>query len=326
VNKFNAAVCTALNGPAAIEVHSLEMQPLPPGTVRVAIRAAGVNFPDVLMTYGTYQLRPDAPYIPGMEFSGEIMEAPPGGNFAIGDRVMGANKGGCFAEQIIISPEALRILPPSFSFEEGACWQTAASTAWHALHDKAGLKDGETVLVLGAGGGVGMACVKLAKHMGCMVIGTGSTEAKRAAILDAGADQTLDPADPDMAQKVKSLTNDLGCNVVCDPVGGSLAITATRAIAWGGRYLIIGFASGDVPKFAANHALIKGYSLIGLRAGESARRDPTLASQSTAALSELAETGIMRPHISHKFPLVKTSAALQILESKQATGRVIINL
>lgn len=324
---YRAAICTALTGPDSIRVEPCEPAPLGPGQLRIAIRAAGLNFPDLLMTYGKYQFRPDPPFVPGMEFSGEVIEvAADVSGFAPGDAVMGGGKGDCIAEQAVVSAGALTHKPDALTWEEAACWRAGASTAWHALHDKAVLQPGETLLVLGAAGGVGMATVALGKHKGAIVIGTGSSAEKRAAILHAGADHALDPADPDLAQKVKDLTGGRGCDVVFDPVGGELSITATRAIAWGGRFLIVGFASGKVPQFPANHALIKGYSLIGLRAGEASRRDPALASQTSAALRQLAAGGVMRPHISHRFTLAQTADALRIIERREAIGRVAITI
>lgn len=324
---YRAAICTALTGPDSIRVEPCEPAPLGPGQLRIAIRAAGLNFPDLLMTYGKYQFRPDPPFIPGMEFSGEVIEvAADVSGFVPGDAVMGGGKGDCIAEQAVVSAGALTHKPDALTWEEAACWRAGASTAWHALHDKAVLQPSETLLVLGAAGGVGMATVALGKHKGAIVIGTGSSAEKRAAILHAGADHALDPADPDLAQKVKELTGGRGCDVVFDPVGGELSITATRAIAWGGRFLIVGFASGKVPQFPANHALIKGYSLIGLRAGEASRRDPALASQTSAALRQLAAGGVMRPHISHRFTLAQTADALRIIERREAIGRVAITI
>jgi NADPH:quinone reductase len=324
---YRAAICTALTGPDSIRIERRERAALKTGEVRVAIKAAGLNFPDLLMTYGKYQFRPDPPFVPGMEFAGEVIEvAADVTGFAVGDAVMGGSKGDCIAEEIAISATALSVKPDTLPWDKAACWRAGASTAWHALHDKAALSAGETLLVLGAAGGVGMAAVSLGKHMGATVIGTGSNAAKRAAILAAGADHALDPADADLAAKVKELTGSEGCDVVFDPVGGDLSITATRAIGWGGRFLIVGFASGTVPQFPANHALIKGYSLIGLRAGEASRRDATLAAQSRAALDALAHGGVMRPHISHRFDLDGTSEALKTLERREAIGRVVINL
>ena len=322
---YRAAVCTAFSGPDAIRVEERIVPILRDNEVRIAVHAAGLNFPDLLMTFGKYQARPDPPFVPGMDVAGEVIEvANDVTRFKLGDRVTAGSKGGGFAEQIIVPVIAVNSLPAALSFEEGACWHGAAITAWHALHDKAALMAGETVLVLGASGGVGMAAVKLAKHKGAFVIGTGSSEVKRAAILAAGADHALDPAASDLADKVKFLTSGKGVEIVFDPVGGDLSIKATRAIGWGGRFLIVGFASGTIPSFPANHAMIKGYSLIGLRAGESGRRDSVLGERNRAALAELASQGIMRPHISRRFALDETADALRALEDRSVIGRATI--
>lgn len=326
-NSYRAAVCTALTGPDSIEIQEIERKPLQAGEVRIAVKAAGLNFPDLLMTYGKYQFRPDPPFIPGLEVAGEIVElAPDVTTLAVGDRVMGGSKGNGYAQQIVLPSAAVRLLSAALSFTEGACWHSAAITAWHALNDKAALQEGESILILGASGGVGMAAVKLARHLGATVIAAGSNDDKRQAVMDAGADHSLDPTDPDLATNVKALTDGKGVDVVFDPVGGELAIKATRSISWGGRYLIVGFASGDIPSFPANHALIKGYSLIGLRAGESARRDPVLAARSEKALRNLAEKGVMRPHISHSFALDDAANALKALEQRAVIGRAVIDM
>ncbi len=322
---YRAAICTALTGPSAIAIELLPSPPLSPNDVRIGVRAVGLNFPDLLMTYGRYQFRPDPPFVPGMELTGEILELGTDvKGFVIGDRVRSGGKGGALAEQFVADAIAVKPLPSALSFEEGACWHGGAVTAWHALHDKARLQSGESILILGASGGVGMAAIMLARHWGAQIIGTGSTEAKRAAILAAGADHALDPAAPDLASEVKQLTGGKGADVVFDPVGGELALTATRAIAWGGRYLIVGFASGAIPSFPANHAMIKGYSLIGLRAGESSRRDPRLATATEEALRSLCELGVMRPHISFRFTLDECADGLRALENRSVVGRAIV--
>ena len=328
---YRALVCTALTGPAGLEVQRLAPRPLKPGEVRVAVRAAGLNFPDLLMTYGSYQFRPEPPFVPGLEFAGVVTEVHNDvTRWVPGDRVMGGAKGGGIATQAVVPAETCRPLPAAFDFAEGACWRGAAVTAWHALHDKAGLAAGESVLVLGAGGGVGMASVMLAKHLGAMVIGVASTPDKRAAVEDAGADRSIDPADMTsgraFGEAVKALTDGKGVDVVLDPVGGDLALRATRAIGWGGRYLVVGFASGEIPSFSANHALIKGYSIIGLRAGESARRDPELAKQTERALDELAERAVMCPHISHRLTLSDAKQAFEIIERRAAIGRIVVDM
>ncbi len=324
---YRAAICTALTGPASLHVEEMVAKPLQAGEVRIDVKAAGLNFPDLLMTYGKYQFRPEPPFTPGLEIAGIVSEVSPDvTDYSIGERVMGGSKGNGFAEQAVLPETAIRPLPAALSFAEGACWHGAAITAWHALNDKAMLQQGESILILGASGGVGMAAVKLAKHKGATVIATGSNDQKRNSIEQAGADHSLDPADPELAAKVKALTDGNGVDVVFDPVGGDLAMKATRSIRWGGRYLIVGFASGDIPSFPANHALIKGYSLIGLRAGESARRDPELARNSEVALRKLAEQGVMRPHISHRFSLEDAADALRILEDRKGIGRVVIDM
>ncbi len=322
---YRAAVCTDLTGPQAMEIQERTAPPLELGQVRIALKAAGLNFPDLLMTYGKYQFRPDPPFVPGLDAAGEISEvAPDVSRWKIGDRVMAGSKGGTFAEQMVVPAEACSTLPPALSYEEGACWQTAANTAWHALVEQGKVIAGETVLILGASGGVGMAAIKLSKNIGAIVIGTGSTEQKRQIILEAGADHALDPADPDLADKVKSITNGVGAEAVYDPVGGDLATKATRSIAHGGRYLIIGFASGDIPSFPANHILIKTYTVIGVRAGATPRRVPEIAARQKQALIDLAERGAMRPHISHRFALEEIEDALLALEKREVVGRAVL--
>ena len=211
LDSYRAALCTALTGPDAIVVQKLKTRPLSAGEVRIAVRAAGLNFPDLLMTRGAYQFRPDPPFTPGMEIAGDVIEvAPDVRGISVGDRVTSGGKGGGLAEQFVARADAVAPLPAAFTFEEGACWRAAAVTAWHALHDKADLQRGESVLILGASGGVGMAAVKLARHLGALVIATASTEEKRAAVLAAGADHALDPAVPDLAAQVKAFTGGAG--------------------------------------------------------------------------------------------------------------------
>lgn len=324
-NSYRAAVCTDLTGPSSMEIQEKLAPSLKPGQVRIAVKAAGLNFPDLLMTYGKYQFRPEPPFVPGLDAAGEILEVAANvTQWAPGDRVMAGSKGGTFAEQMIVDANSCSTLPSALSYEEGSCWQTAANTAWHALVEQGKLRAGETVLILGASGGVGMAAIKLAKETSAKVIGTGSTEEKRQIILDAGADHALDPADPELAAKVKDLTDGNGAEIVYDPVGGDLSNKATRSIAHGGRYLIIGFASGDIPSFPANHILIKTYTVIGVRAGATPRRVPEIAVRQKQALIDLADRGVMRPHISHRFALDEIEEALLALEERKVVGRAVL--
>jgi NADPH:quinone reductase len=322
---YRAVQCTALTGPDALALVDLARPVLQPDEVRIKVHAAGLGFPDLLMTRGEYQLKLDPPFVPGMEFAGEIIECGAGVvKWSLGDRVMAGGRGGAFAEEAVVPAAALTLLPLSLSFDEGACYRSGALTALHALVDRGAMLAGETLLVLGAAGGVGLAAVQLGKHLGGTVVGTGSSPEKRAAVLAAGADYALDPAAPDFRDQVKALTGGKGVNLVFDPVGGALALAATRTLAWGGRYLIVGFASGVIPAFPANHALIKGHSTLGLRAGESGRRDPALAAQNSERLARFAADGIMRPPISHRYTLACATDAFKAMEARMVIGRAII--
>lgn len=322
---YRAAVCAALEGPSSLQIRTLPCPPLAAGEVRIAVKAAGANFPDLLMTRGGYQLRPDLPFVPGMEAAGDIIEVGSDvTGFKPGDRVMAQLRLGGFAEQAVMAATQIFPLPDALTYEEGAAWYVAATTAWHALHDKAKIQPGETLLVLGASGGVGMAAVQLGKHMGANVIGLASNDAKLSAILAAGADHAFLNDTDDLPDIVKAATGGKGVDVVYDPVGGPLAMTATRTFGWGGRYLIVGFASGEIPKFPANHVLIKGYTVMGLRAGEATRRNPELGKRTRAALIELANQGVMRPAISHRFSLDQAGDALKALENRDVIGRAVV--
>lgn len=322
---YRATICTELTGPDALRTEYFPRQPLQFGQLRISVKAAALGFPDLLMTYGRYQLKLDPPFVPGMEIAGIIAETASGvTGFTVGDKVIAGTRGGGLAEEVIVNLDAVKPLPPSLSFEEGAAFTSGAITAHHALVDRGQLGAGETVLILGAAGGVGLAAVQLAAYLGAHVIASASTQVKRDATLKAGANHAVDPAAADFVDQVKSLAGGRGVDVVFDPVGGDLANAATRTLGWNGRYLIVGFASGTIPSFPANHALIKGYSLIGLRAGESGRRDSELAAKNFGILQSYAERGIMRPHISGRFPLEQAAAAFELLETRSVIGRTVI--
>ncbi len=322
---FRAAVCCALAGPDAIEIRDVSRPALTRGSVRIAVRASGVNFPDYLLTRGEYQLRLEPPFTPGMEIAGVVVESSDvAGRFRVGDKVIAAMQVGGFAEEVVVGESAVVPLPPAFSFEEGACFLIAAQTAYHALLTRGNLSRGETVLVLGATGGVGMAAVQLAAHLRAHVIAVGSSDAKLAAALVAGADAIVNYSDFDLVEAVRSSAGKV--DVVLDPVGGDLAIQAARLLGWGGRFLVVGFASGKIPSFAANYALLKGYSIIGVRAGEAARLDPNGFVIATQALLGWASTGALRPNISHRFPLEDAASALRTLAERAVVGRVVLTM
>ncbi|MCC5857683.1 MAG: NADPH:quinone oxidoreductase family protein [Ectothiorhodospiraceae bacterium] len=322
---FRAMVCTALTGPGSLQLQERPAPALESGQIRIAVRASGVNYPDLLMTYGRYQLRLQPPFIPGMEVAGEVIETGPGVNrVATGDRVIASTRAAGYAEQVVAAEDAIMPLPPGFSFAEGATFTVAGRTAFHALVDRGQLASGETLLVLGATGGVGLTAVELGKLLGARVIAVGSSDRKLAIARERGADAVVNYREQEFRSAVRALVGEAGVDVVYDPVGGTLSTESARLLAWGGRLLIVGFASGSFPELRANHALIKGYSVIGVRAGESARRNPEQARHGLEALFRLAAQGHLRPHICRTYPLRDAAEALRGLESRGVVGRIAL--
>lgn len=319
-----AAVCRELEGPDAVSLCRWPRQPLGPGELRLRIMASGLNFPDLLMTRGRYQLRVAAPFVPGMEAAGVVEEAGPGtSGFTRGDRVVANLHHGLFASEAVVPASRVTPAPAAFSWPECACYRIAALTAWHALGDRAQLRAGETVLVLGAGGGTGLAAVEVATLMGARVIAAASSPAKLAAARSRGATHTVDYSAAPLVEQVRTLAPQ-GVDVVFDPVGGDLFEQALRLPAWNGRVLVVGFASGRIGTMRANLPLIKGYSVLGVRAGEATRRDPVLAARADRQLAEWTAQGHLRPLISQSFPLADTAGALRTLERRSALGRIVL--
>jgi NADPH2:quinone reductase len=294
-----------------------------PGEVSIQVRACALNFPDLLMTRGGYQHKPDLPFVPGMEAAGEVSETGDGvAGFRAGDKVIAGLRTGGLAEIAVAPAEGLRSLPPGFTFAEGAGFQVAALTAYVGLVVRGGLAAGETVLIHGAAGGVGLAAVELARHLGARVIATASTPEKRALAEARGADAALPPEG--FRQTVKDLTGGKGADVIYDPVGGDVFDESLRCIAWNGRLLVIGFTSGRIPKVDANIPLIKGFSVVGVRAGEFGRRDPEAGRANLDAIYGLAAQGVMKPHIGATLPLARAGEALALLAGRQALGKVVV--
>jgi len=319
-----AVVCRELGPPEKLRLENFESAPLGPGQVRVAIHAAGLNFPDVLMIAGEYQLKPDLPFTPGMEAAGEVAETSID-KVKIGDRVIVKARFGCFADEIIVAPDQLVPLPQKFDFVQGATFLAGHGTAYHALVDRARIQKGETLLVHGAGGGVGLAAVELGKVFGATVIACASSEEKLAVARQKGADHTILYAREPFRDAVKRITDGRGADVVFDPVGGEIFEQSLRCIAWGARLLVVGF-TGGVGKAATNLVLIKGASVLGVRAGEAARRNPALGGARLKALLQLAEDGRIAPHISHRLPLEDCAKAMRLLIDRKAIGRVALSM
>lgn len=323
---YRAVVCDTLGLPEQLLLRLLPRPPLGPGEVRVALRAAGLNFPDVLIVQGLYQHKPPLPFVPGLEAAGEIIEV--GGAVAdrgIGERVIVRMRTGAYAEEAVVRPDDTTPLPAGFSFAEGATFLVGHITAYHALVTRAHLEAGDTLLVLGAAGGVGLAAVEIGKALGARVLAVASSAAKRAAASAKGADEVIDPDAGVLSEAVKRLTDGRGASVVLDPVGIAQD-EALRCIAPGGRFLIAGFAGGNIPAYAANRILLKGASVIGVRAGEAARSDPAMRQREMAALCALAEAKGLRPHVSATFPLAAFAKAMHVLLDRQAIGRVALTM
>lgn len=321
-----AIVCEELGPPEVLRLRELAPPPLRAGEVRVKVRAAGLNFPDVLMVAGHYQFKPELPFVPGMEAAGDVVAAAPDvGGVAVGDRVIARMRFGAFAEEVTVPAGAVVPLPAAFDYAEGATFLAAYGTAWHALVDRAALKSGEVLLVHGAGGGTGLAAVELGKHLGATVIAVASSDAKLAAAKAKGADHGLIAGAAPLRESVKRLTDGRGADVVFDPVGGEAFEESLRCINWGARLLVIGF-TGGVGMAATNLLLIKGASVIGVRAGEAARRDPAAGARRLAAILDLAGQGRLRPTISRRMPLQRCAEAMRLLLDRKAIGRIALEV
>jgi NADPH2:quinone reductase len=319
-----AVFCRELGPPEKLRLENFVSVPLASGQVRVTIHAAGINFPDILMAAGEYQLKPELPFIPGMEAAGEVTEVDGAArDIAVGDRVIVKLRHGGYADEAIVTPSQLTPLPSTFDYAEGATFLAAHGTAYHALVDRARIKSGEVLLVHGAGGGVGLAAVEVGKLLGATVIAAASSEEKLAVARARGADHLVLYGREPFRDAVKRITDGRGADVVYDPVGGEIFEQSLRCIAWGARVLVIGF-TGGIGLARTNLVLIKGASVLGVRAGEAARKNPALGVARIEALSEWAEAGKIRPNISHRLPLEDYAKAMRLLMERKAIGRVAL--
>lgn len=294
-----------------------------PGEVRVRVRAAAVNFPDLLMTRGEYQHKPELPFTPGLEWAGEVETLGEGVEaWKAGDAVVGA--GGAFAEQIVAPAAALRAKPVAFSFAEAASFAVAYLTAYVSLARRARAQAGEWLLVHGAAGGVGLACVDLGLALGLKVIAASASDAKLAVIRrDYGPEAVLNVTGG-FREKVKALTHGRGADIVYDPVGGDVFDESIRCIAFDGRLLVVGFTSGKIPTVSVNMPLIKGFSVMGVRAGEYGRRFPERGLEDRAAIWRLAEEGRLRPRVHAELPLEDWREAFALLARREVIGKAVI--
>jgi NADPH2:quinone reductase len=314
-------------------MHLEEIDPGEPvdGMVRINVRAAAINFPDSLMVAGLYQVKPDLPFVPGVEVSGEVAEAPSSTGLAAGDRVTalldsgGLTRGG-YAEIADAAPESVNRMPETMPFADGAAFTLTYQTGWFGLHRRAQLQSGETLLVHAGAGGVGSAAIQLGKAAGASVIATAGSDEKVDLCRELGADHAINYKTQDFAEEVKRITGGRGADVVFDPVGGDVYDRSTKCIAFEGRIVVVGFTSGRIPQAATNHVLIKNYSVVGLHWGLYARRAPQLIPPAMTRLLDLYAAGKIKPHISARLPLTEAPRALAMVAQGKSTGKVILTV
>lgn len=298
-----------------------------PDDVQIDIKAAGLNFPDVLIIQGKYQFQPELPFIPGGECAGVVSAV--GENvtrYAPGDRVIGMRGHGCFCDTAVMPQTALSPAPDGLGFEQAAGVAITYFTTYHALKQRAALRAGETLLVLGAAGGVGSAAVELGKRLGARVIAAASSAEKLAMCRELGADETIDYREQDLKTAIKALTGGRGVDVVYDPVGGDYSEPAIRGMAWNGRYLVIGFASGPIPAIPLNLTLLKGCSIVGVFWGRFTEEEPEAHRQNIEELWALFAAGKLKPAINDVFPLEQYREAYRVMTERRARGKVILTM
>ena len=322
---MKAVVCKDWGLPDTLVVDELADVVPGPGQVAIEIRAAGVNFPDVLIIQNKYQFKPTLPFIPGSELAGVVMAVGDGvSRYKAGDRVIAFTAQGAFAQQILASEHAVMPMPTGMDFDIAAAITLTYGTSHHAVVDRAQLKAGETMLVLGAAGGVGLAAIEIGKALGARVIAAASSEEKLAVCREHGADATINYSTQDLREAIKAATDGKGPDVIYDPVGGIYAEPAFRSIGWRGRYLVVGFANGEIPKLPLNLTLLKGASLVGVFWGEFAKREPKANLAAMRQLMGWLADGTIRPHISGRYALADTAQALNDMAARKVTGKVVI--
>lgn len=323
---MRAVLCTSFTGPDGLELADVD-EPTPgPGQVTVEVRACSVNFPDLLMTRDLYQFKPGLPFIPGSEVAGVVRAVGDGvDRFSPGDRVLGSSISvGGLAELANLRADTTVALPDGVGFEDAAGLLYGYGTSHHALKDRARLQPGETLAVLGAAGGVGLAAVELGRVMGARVIAAASSDEKLELCRAHGADETINYSTEDLKAQLRELTGGAGPDVVYDPVGGAYSEAALRSTAWNGRFLVIGFAAGEIPRVPLNLALLRGCSIVGVFWGSFVVREPDRHRANVAELVDWWAQGRLRPHTGARYPLEQAADALRELDQRRAMGKVVV--
>ena len=331
---MKAMLSTAVGGPDTLELTELDTPTPGKGEVLIRIRASGVNFPDILMIRDMYQFKPPRPFAPGGEIAGDIEAVGDGvEGFAVGDRVLALTGHGGFATHLVTGTARLIKIPDDMPYEDAACFIFTYGTSHHALKDRAHLKSGETLLILGAAGGVGAAAIELGKAAGARVIAAVSSEDKAAFCREIGADETIvyarelegRDAEKEFSNQIKEVAGKGGVDVVYDAVGGAYAEPAVRALAWEGRFLVVGFPAG-IPAIPLNLTLLKGCQIVGVFWGDSTRRDPQGHAKNVSELFEMYAKGQIKPRISASFPLEEAGDALVMMQDRKVLGKVVVTM
>ena len=324
---MKAVLCKSFGAPDQLTVEDVDSPPVKAGEVKIRVRACGVNFPDALMVQGLYQLKPPFPFSPGLEVAGDISEVGVGVNGdRVGQRIMATMMVGGFAEEVVVPQASTLPMPDNMPYEIGAGFPLVYGTAHVALARRGRLQTGETLLVLGAAGGVGLAAVELGKLMGARVIAAASSAEKLALARSRGASETINYSNEDLRERMKLLTHDQDADVIFDPVGGDIFDQAVRRIGWEGRYLVIGFASGRIPTLPANIALLKNASLVGLFWGAYLLQDPAVIQRSFQQLLTWYSEGRLRPNVHRTYDLKDAPKALEDLINRRAMGKLVLTV
>ena len=322
---MKAILCRGFGPPERLDYADVASLTPGAGQIVLSVKACAVNFPDTLIIQGKYQYQPPMPFSPGTDVAGVVKSVGPGVETPRpGDRVLALVMHGGYAEEVALPAAAATPIPDGVDFVTAAAFQLTYGTAYHALVDRARLQPGETLLVLGAAGGVGMAAIEVGKTLGARVIAAASSPEKLAACREAGADEGIDYSSEDLRERLKALTGSKGVNVAYDPVGGAFTEPVLRSMAWGGRYLVIGFATGDIPRIPLNLPLLKGSSIVGVFYGGLLANDPALAQANQRQLVAWLQQGRIKPRISHTYPLRDAALALNDISARRAVGKVVL--
>ncbi len=324
---MRAVLCKDFGPPESLVVEDIAEPELGPGQVRIAVKACGVNFPDLLVIAGKYQIKPPMPFSPGAELAGEVIEvAADVSHIARGQRVVAVPSFGGMAEQICVDARSVVPLPDGVDYVPAAAFLFTYGTAYYALRQRANLQAGETLAVLGAAGGVGLAAVEIGKMMGATVIAAASSADKLELTAEYGADHLVNYTDDSLKERIKEITAGRGADVFVDPVGGELFEQCLRAVAWRGRILVIGFTSGQIPAVPANLTLLKGSSVVGVFWGRFTEEEPETNAGNTAELFRLLRDGKLKPHVSETYPLDQSAKALGAVAARRAKGKIVIEI